>query len=316
LRTTRRGLQLALAALWLLDAALQFQPYMFTRAFAYDSISPAADGQPGFVAAPVHFASHLIAAHPIAMNAAFALVQLALAAGLVVRRTSRLALVASLGWSASVWWLGEGLGGLATGHAMLLTGAPGAVLLYAVIALAALPRDTVDGRGEAPGSGAVVGWVAVWAVGAVFQTLPGQNSAGDIAASLRDDADNVPGWLAHPTRLLASNIDHHAAVVVALIALPLLIAAAAVVPGAPRIAAATAGGLLAAGFWVFGQGFGLLFSGESTDPNTGPLLILLAFATAAAVGRRAPAPVAADDRPRSDSVAAASRALRPAAAQR
>jgi len=294
MRITRRGLQLALAALWLLDAALQFQPYMFTRAFAHDAISPVGDGQPGFVAGPVHFASHVIAAHPVAINVAFALVQLAIAIGLVVRRTSRLALLASLAWSASVWWLGEGLGGLASGHAMLLTGAPGAVLVYAVIALAALPRDTVDGRGEAPGTFAVVGWVAVWAIGALFQALPGQNSAGDIAAALRDDAGSVPGWLAHPTRMLAANVDHHGAVVVAFIVLPLLIAVAAIVPGAPRVAATTAGGLLAAGFWAFGQGFGQLFSGESTDPNTGPLLILLAFATAAAVTQRAPARATAE----------------------
>jgi hypothetical protein len=295
MRITRRGLQLALAALWLLDAALQFQPYMFTRAFAHDAINPAGDGQPVFVAAPVHFAGHVIAAHPVAINAAFALVQLAIAIGLVVRRSSRLALIASLGWSASVWWLGEGLGGLASGHAMLLTGAPGAVLIYAVIALAAFPRDTLDGRGEAPGRVAVVGWVAIWIVGAVFQALPGQNSSNDLAAALRDDADGVPGWLAHPTRMLAANVDHHAAVVVALIVLPLLIAVAAIVPGVPRIAAATAGGLLATGFWVFGQGFGLLFSGESTDPNSGPLLILLAVATAAAVTTRCASVEAAPD---------------------
>ncbi len=41
MRVTRRGLQLALAALWLLDGALQFQPFMLTRGFAHDVIAPA-----------------------------------------------------------------------------------------------------------------------------------------------------------------------------------------------------------------------------------------------------------------------------------
>ena len=31
-------------------------------------------------------------------------------------------------------------------------------------------------------------------------------------------------------------------------------------------------------FWVSGQGLGGIFTGSGTDPNTGPLIILLAFA--------------------------------------
>lgn len=282
MRVTRRGLQLSLAALWLLDSALQLQPYMFTTAFARDVIAPTADGQPALVSAPVHLAASLVGAHPVATNLVFALVQLALAVGLCVRRTARLTLFASIGWSGAVWWLGEGLGGLASGHATLLTGAPGAVLLYAMVAVAALPRSGADGRGEAPSGAAVVAWVLTWTAGAVLQALPGQNRPGDIAGVLRDNADSFPGWLAEPARALAASVDHDPAFVVALTLIPLLIAAAAVVPGATRTAAVLAGSLLAVGFWVFGQGFGLPFSGQATDPNSGPLMVLLAAAAFAA----------------------------------
>jgi hypothetical protein len=55
--------------------------------------------------------------------------------GLFFRRTTKPALAASIAWSVSVWWFGEGLGGLLTGGSPL-TGTPGAVILYTLIALA------------------------------------------------------------------------------------------------------------------------------------------------------------------------------------
>jgi copper(I)-binding protein len=45
-----------------------------------------------------------------------------------------------------------------------------------------------------------------------------------------------------------------------------------------RLVAAWTGIVLSVLFWVFGQGLGNLGSGQSTDPNSGPLLVLLAVA--------------------------------------
>jgi hypothetical protein len=45
----RRGLQLCLGLIWLLDAALQYQPVMFRSSFATMIIEPAAAGNPRFV---------------------------------------------------------------------------------------------------------------------------------------------------------------------------------------------------------------------------------------------------------------------------
>ena len=39
-----------------------------------------------------------------------------------------------------------------------------------------------------------------------------------------------------------------------------------------------AGAAMALDFWVLGQAFGQVFSGMATDPDTGPLLVLLALA--------------------------------------
>ena len=56
---TRRKLQLALGALWLLDGILQFQPSMFTKAFP-DMLAGTSAGNPAFVASPVTWSAALI----------------------------------------------------------------------------------------------------------------------------------------------------------------------------------------------------------------------------------------------------------------
>src|SRR6267378_7027780 len=127
IRITRRHLQIALGLLWLLDGGLQLQPFMLGTGFAKQVIAPAAAGQPHFVAAAVRWGASVIVAHPVAWDVPFATVQLLIGLGLLVPRTARLALAASLPWSLGAWLFGEGLSGLASGHASLLTGAPGSV---------------------------------------------------------------------------------------------------------------------------------------------------------------------------------------------
>ena len=46
LEVRRRTLQIALGALWLVDAALQFQPSMFTKGFVTGALEPTASGNP------------------------------------------------------------------------------------------------------------------------------------------------------------------------------------------------------------------------------------------------------------------------------
>ena len=161
----RRRLQLLLAGLWLLDGVLQLQSVMFTRQFPA-MLAESAAGQPGVVAAPVTWAARLIAGHPAPANAAFAALQIALGLGLAWRPAVRPALAGSVLWGLAVWWLGEGLGGLLTGTASPVDGAPGAALLYAVVAVllwpprresavqrARRPRQACPAPGNAPAGG-------------------------------------------------------------------------------------------------------------------------------------------------------------------
>jgi hypothetical protein len=273
---TRRHLQIALGILWLLDGVLQMQSFMYTRGLAEQIIAPAGQGQPGFVAAPLHLASTVIAAHPVAWNALFAGIQLLIGAGLLVPRMARLALAVSIAWALGVWYVSEGLGGIASGQASLLTGAPGSALLYAGLGAAAWPHD--DASRERPAAWLPVAWAAVWIGGTGLQLLPAQNSGTAIASELTAGAAGAPAWLAR----LAESAGGWAAgggtaFVLGLAVVQVLIGAGALIR-ATRLPAVVLGVALTLDFWVLGQHVGALYSGQATDPNSGPLLGLMGIA--------------------------------------
>lgn len=294
---TPRGLQRSLGVLWLTDGALQFQPFMLGQGFAHDIISPAGDGQPAVVAGPVHWAASLIAAHPVAWDVPFAVIQLLLGLGLLYPRTVKLALAASLPWALGVWYFGEGLGGLASGGASLLTGAPGAVLLYAVLTLAAWPRR---GRPDAPPAGwLALAWAALWAGGAILQALPGNDSGAAVAGVISEGSDSAPHWLANADSSVAAWFSGHGAAVYALIAAEALIGLAALAPKGARPAAAI-GVVLALAMWLVPQNFGQISTGQATDPNSAPLLALMGIALIASCSRSIRWPLRPGTRPLPD----------------
>ncbi len=280
MRITRRHLQFSLAALWLLDGALQCQPIMFSRAFARRILDPAIQGQPAILAQPLHLIAAQVSAYPAVANGAFAVIQILLGLGLLTRRFARVTLLASIAWALSVWMVGEGFGGVSTGGT-ILSGAPGAALLYAVIALLAWPVRNARGD-ESPSWLALPAWCALWLVGAVLQLVGGNNSATSFTMMLRSAQSSSPQWIA--------GIDHHLAGLrlpgwsaALAIALYVLVAMWALVPGWTRQFSLAIGGIIAMAGWLLFQGLGDLTSGVSTDVNTGPLIVLLALALVGAV---------------------------------
>ncbi|HWC85061.1 MAG TPA: hypothetical protein VG388_00885 [Solirubrobacteraceae bacterium] len=272
---SRRDLQIILGMLWLLDGALQAQPFMFTHAFATQVIAPVGQGQPGVVSGPVHLASLVVDAHPVAWDVVFALGQLLLGVGLLVRRTARITLAASIAWAIAVWYAGEGLSSLASGHASLLTGAPGSALLYAVLAVAAWPH--VDARAT-PARWLVPVWALLWiVVGTAFQLMPGQNTGSELANLLKANAGTAPHWLASVDTSVATWVGGHGVLGVgALAAVEFLIGVGALWRRT-RGWAVGIGLVLSLAIWVLGQDIGLLYSGQATDPNSGPLIALMAL---------------------------------------
>ena len=281
----RRRIQIALGLLWLLDAALQYQPYMFSPAFPTKILSASAVGSPGPVAAPVMVASRLMLHNVVAWNAVFATAQLALAAGLLCRLTVKAALAATIVWSVAVWWLGESLGGIFTGAASPLSGAPGAVILYALVAILAWPSPSGDRQYATVADGSPFGarwsrrlWLVLWGSSA-YLTLQAPNRApGALRASIAGLAAGEPHWIAAMDRASAGAAGHAGTLLPVLLAATFTtIGAAIFVPAAARFALPLS--IVAAlSIWAVGENFGGILTGQATDPNTGPLLALVALA--------------------------------------
>jgi hypothetical protein len=282
----RRRLQLGLGVIWLVDAGLQFQPYMFTAKFATHIIEPVAMGSPALIANSVMGTGQLLLAHPVIFNAIFATIQLALGAGLIWRRTARAALAGSVIWGLAVWWLGEGLGGLLTGTATPLTGAPGGALLYVIIAVLAWPsRDTADDTAPTVAARSPIGrlgasalWIVFWG-SAVYLALQSANlTPRSLTAAITGQSAGEPGWIAAMNRGIATAIGTNGAgVTLGFAVLFAVIAVGYFVPRATRVVIVAAM-ITAVAIWIFGEDFGGVLTGRGTDPNTGPLIVLLAVA--------------------------------------
>lgn len=278
----RRALQLALGAIWLLDGMLQFQPFMFGRGFP-QMLADSAPGNPAAVARPVTWSATLIGHHEVMLNAVFATIQLLLGLGIAWRPTVRLALGASVAWALGVWWLGEGFGGLLTGTASPVNGAPGAVILYALLAVLLWPADRdpaapsvaarTVGRPAALGS-----WLVLWLGLAGLALLPASLAPQAISDTISDLAPGQPAWLAWIDSHLASALAGHG--LPASIVLAAALAAVALgifLPAPARRAAIMLAVAVAAVLWL-AQGLGGMLTGAATDPNSGPLLALIALA--------------------------------------
>jgi hypothetical protein len=154
-----RAIQVVLGCLWILDGALQFQPAMFKASFLSNVIMPNVAGQPAPIAWFITDAVHFMRPDIGVWNLLFAVTQLAIGVGLLFRRTVRPALAFSCVWALGVWALGEGFGGLLTGTASPLMGAPGAVVLYALIGLLVWPKGfgTTEDDAQRDRTGQAVG---------------------------------------------------------------------------------------------------------------------------------------------------------------
>ena len=281
-RVSARTIQIGLGIIWLLDGLLQLQPDMFGPAFANQVILPSAQGQPGFLSSFITHMAHLIAAQPALTNSVFAGIQILIGVGLLVRETVKPALVLSFVWALGVWALGEGFGMLFTGMASPLTGAPGGALLYAAIGVLVWPRATGPvakvrppprarwANGAARPSGPSCG--AAW--GSCGSSRPTGPAAASRARSAAPSAASPAGWRTCSCRWRTPWGT-------AAVQWPSAAQRLSFVIGfGPLVSRHTtvflvAGAALALDYWMFGEAFGQLFTGVATDPNTGPLLVLL-----------------------------------------
>ena len=283
-RDLQRTFQLVLATIWLLDAVLQIQPFMFTRGSDGFSgmLNGLASGNPSWVAHSITWNGSIVYHQPILTNTVFAGIQFLIGFGIVWKRTCKAALALSIVWALGVWWFGEGAGGIFQGTATPFGGGPGGVLFYAVLAVLLWPSE---GSNTPFVAARTVGLKAArpsgWRSGVFWRCFrwwdpdvrprrcttwwPGLNSG-------------QPGWLAHIDRVSESFFLHHGTPAALLLAVVCLIVAVGVfLP--PQIAQVTLVLAIAvfAVIWVAVQNFGGILAGGATDPNSGLLVIVLAL---------------------------------------
>ena len=270
---SRRQLELALGGLWLLDGALQFQPFMFSKEFFQGILGMANMGLPGPAARADFWVASLLLAHPAAWNAVFASVQVLLGVGLLYRRTSRVALAASIPWALGVWVIGEGFGGLFMGGTSLITGAPGAALLYAVLAVLAWPSVSTQVRDVT----SRVAWMVAWSGSALLELQTINHLPTVPGAQINNGRFGEPAGLAWLNAAAGHLIGPRGTELAVVLGMTAGLVGIGVWWPATRRAALTIGMMLAGFLGVLGQDLGAIATGHGTDPGTGPLLILLAL---------------------------------------
>jgi hypothetical protein len=122
-------------------------------------------------------------------------------------------------------------------------------------------------------------WLVLWGSLAYFALTPANRAPQALHDMIVAMAGGEPGWLTGLENHAATALDHQGLAASVVLAVALAVIAAGVFLPA-RLARATLilAFVVAAFFWVFGQAFGQILTGGATDPNSAPLLALLAVA--------------------------------------
>lgn len=280
---TQRRLQIVLGIIWLFDAGLQFQPYMFTREFVANFLAMNAMFQPRLLGNALEGISRFLLPHAAIWNFLFATTQLAIGVGLLFRRTVKPAILLSLLWVLGVWVVGEGFGGLFTPvMSSPLAGFPGPVLVYGIVGLILWPTErmtqgSVAAAGVLGARGARILWAVLWVGAAVEQLRPGfpPNIAMTIVVAMNEPGE--PSWLLHLNRATTTFIKPVGSPLAFVLAVLEITIGMTVFRGRSVRAFLWLAIVLSIVFWVTAQDFGGVLAGNATDPGAGPLYILLAL---------------------------------------
>lgn len=283
-RDLQRTFQLVLSTVWLLDAVLQLQPFMFTPGANGFSgmLASTAPTAPGWVSHLITWNASVVDHDPVLTNTLFVGIQFVIAFGIIWQRTIRPALLLSVVWAIGVWWFGEGAGGIFSGRATPLGGGPGGVLFYAVLAVLLWPAEP---QGEPFLAARAIGtaaakwiWSGLWAVLAVLAVVGAGRNPQALRGLVSGMDSGEPGWLSHidgySGRLL---LQHGTAIAIGFAVLCVAIGLAVHLTTTVQQVAVTVAIVAFALIWVAVQNVGGILAGGATDPNSGLLVIILAL---------------------------------------
>ncbi len=289
---TTRGIQITLGVIWLVAGLLQFQSFMYTHGVITEVFAPAAEHQWSIVGAPMKVIDNFYGHDLTLWNTLAAEIQCAIGLGLILsKKTVKPALIVSFGWALSVWWFGEGFGGLtSTTLPSPLMGAPGGVILYAIVGLLVYPtggtqRGALGQEGRSPADlgplgdrGGLYAWSGLWAMSAGLWLVNVNRAKDSTHEMIKGMSETSPQWLAKFQASIGNHTQGHGTTIAIVLAIVSL--AVAIGVWTPlRWPALIVGIVVSLAYWVFGQSLGGPFwIGNATDVNAGPLFVLLAVA--------------------------------------
>ncbi len=296
--------ELLLGLLWIIDGVLQFQPRLTNDAFAASFLGYGTIGTPPPVANLLRWALPLLAPHGAALSLAVGAFQLALGVslvGLVLQGTwvprfaplskrhnapiqflQHVALLTSAGWALVVWVFGEGMGAMLLPGASMLTGAPGAALVYFEVSLLLflqIDQHEPPSMSERPTLWGWA-WALTWLIPSLVQLVSSVIHPNALSEGLLSQMQGEPVWLAHCNAVLASVAGRHPLVVSVVVligqgAIGISVLWATTRPWLAKAGLYT-GALLSLCYFVLGQDFGGLLTGSATDVSLGPVMVILA----------------------------------------
>jgi hypothetical protein len=293
---TRKTLQRILGVLWLIDGLLQLQPQMFTMNMVNGIMKPMLQGQPGLFEPSLQFIVTQTTLHLTAVNLLIVLVQVCLGLGflLLPDRWVKEVVFASIVWAFIVWYGGEGMSMLLTGQASILTGAPGAVLLYPLLGLAVYPRkksnavsivETRKKGDDAVLSRKYLRWVLAgfWCFAALLQLQHNWWQQGQISQAIGAmvGQGGLNSVLVDPVLQQVSNVTANVEVPlnIALILVFLVIGIGLALVKEEQVRPFLIASIVVSlVFWYFSEAFGMIFTGMATDFNSGLLVVVMALA--------------------------------------
>lgn len=268
-----RRLTALLGLIWFVDGVLQLQSALFGHALIDDVIAPSKAGQPAFMVHVIDFGIRVLQVNLAVANALSAGVELAIGALLlapVSQQARRLALWGSIGWALVVWIFGEGAGAVLTGSATVFTGAPGAALLYLILAAILLMPDARL-RFWLPRLAGLI-----FLLGAGLNALPNFWKADGQSALWDASASDSRSFIAYPGKKLAEAAPSPVVTNIIVIAALLILGIALLVKPNRTLGVITL--IALAAIWWISQDFGGILDfphGTATDPNAAPLLALM-----------------------------------------
>ena len=293
---SRKMLQRILGVLWLIDGIIQLFPQMWTMNMVNGIMKPMLNGQPGFVEPSLQFIVTQTTSHLFEVNLLISVVQICLGLGFLFLsdRWVQWLVFASIVWAFIVWYGGEGMNMLLTGTASVLTGAPGAVLLYPLLGLAIIPRQQSTTASEgAPRKAGDDGLLSrrllrsilagFWCFAALLQLQPNWWQQGQISQAIGAmvGQGGLNTVLVDPVLTQISNATANIETPLNIILIVVFLAIGiglAVVKDEQVRPFLVASIVMSVLFWYFSQAFGMILTGMATDFNSGLLVVVMALA--------------------------------------